>query len=274
MKLFWVYVLLAFLPGCLPFFAISQIYTGPLGSVSNGFLFDAVYLGNSKNLKFYHNRQRQYGTVELVSMLKSVSSELSLKFDDNIIMLGDMSGKHGGHISGHASHRAGMDVDVAFFVRDLKKGSDTFDRLNRYDRFGVTLDDSGVKMFDYEKNWAFVEACLKNTDWEVQWIFVSKGLKAAMLRWALANGRDLEVIYKAAHILHQPSDSSPHNDHFHVRVYCPGVSLDNRGQGCRQRRPVWEWVEQKFLQRGNCKFNDCNSVLSDDDIMKMALDGL
>ena len=43
---------------------------------------------------------------------------------------------------------------------------------------------------------------------------------------------------RAAFILHEPTDSEPHDDHMHVRLYCdPG----DRALGCSDRGPVRWW---------------------------------
>jgi penicillin-insensitive murein endopeptidase len=73
----------------------------------------------------------------------------------------------------------------------------------------------------------------------VQWIFVSAGVKARLLRYAMAEERDPRAIMRAAYALHQPTNASPHDDHFHVRVYCTPRELAG---GCVNTGPMWPWL--------------------------------
>jgi penicillin-insensitive murein endopeptidase len=92
--------------------------------------------------------------------------------------------------------------------------------------------------FDARRNWAFVRALLGDPDVEVQWIFMQRGLAAALLREATAAGDDPALLARAAFVIHEPSDSEPHDDHMHVRLYCdPG----DRALGCADRGPVRWW---------------------------------
>jgi hypothetical protein len=47
------------------------------------------------------------------------------------------------------------------------------------------------------------------------------------------------LVARAERVLVQPSDSSPHADHFHLRVYC---GLTERLQGCLDAPPFHAWA--------------------------------
>ena len=54
---------------------------------------------------------------------------------------------------------------------------------------------------------------------------------------ALIGGRRRGVIHPVViYPFSQPSDSSPHDDHFHVRLYC---APDDLPYGCADRPPIW-----------------------------------
>jgi penicillin-insensitive murein endopeptidase len=92
--------------------------------------------------------------------------------------------------------------------------------------------------FDVRRNWAFVRALLSDPDVEVQWIFMQKSLAAALLAQAAAEGDDPALLARAAFVIRQPTDSEPHDDHMHVRLYCaPG----DRRLGCADKGPVRWW---------------------------------
>ena len=91
-----------------------------------------------------------------------------------------------------------------------------------------------------------MRALLSDPDAEVQWIFMQRSLGASLLREAAAAGDDPALLARAAYIIHEPSDSEPHDDHMHVRFYCdPG----DRRLGCADRGPVRWWKKMwKYMQ--------------------------
>jgi penicillin-insensitive murein endopeptidase len=100
--------------------------------------------------------------------------------------------------------------------------------------------------FDARRNWSFVRALLTDPDTEVQWIFMQRTLAAWLLREAAAAGDDPALLERAAYIIHEPSDSEPHDDHMHVRFYC---GLGDRRLGCADRGPVRWWKKMwKYMQ--------------------------
>jgi hypothetical protein len=46
-------------------------------------------------------------------------------------------------------------------------------------------------------------------------------------------------------VLHQPGDSLPHDDHFHVRIYCP---VGDRHAWCVDRAPL-RWTKKAYKYR-------------------------
>ena len=55
----------------------------------------------------------------------------------------------------------------------------------------------------------------------VQWVFVAAPLRNMLLDHALRIGEPELLRERARRVLVQPSDSSRHDDHFHVRIACP-----------------------------------------------------
>ena len=47
--------------------------------------------------------------------------------------------------------------------------------------------------------------------------------------------------------MHQPGGAPPHDDHFHVRVYC---SRTDRFHGCEDGGPVWQHEKKTFKYVG------------------------
>ena len=59
--------------------------------------------------------------------------------------------------------------------------------------------------------------------------------------------RPLLLVEYARTLMRQPGDSAPHDDHFHVRVYC---TRSDRFHGCRDSGPVWQHEKKTFKYAG------------------------
>jgi penicillin-insensitive murein endopeptidase len=92
---------------------------------------------------------------------------------------------------------------------------------------------------------------------------VSRGIKALLIEWGIDHARDIRTVERAADVLQQPGDSLPHDDHFHVRIYCP---TNGEGAFCVDTGPLWPWVEKKRAET--------MSVLTDERILEAALEGV
>jgi hypothetical protein len=110
--------------------------------------------------------------------------------------------------------------------------------FDRYNDAGICK--ASGKRFDTARNWALVEALLRNPEVEIQWIFVVDHLKKRMLAHAREAGADKDLISRARTVLMQPRDSSPHADHFHIRIYCGRAE---RLQGCLNNGRIHGWAE-------------------------------
>lgn len=227
------------LTGCVSWLSVLPGMGGAVGTTSYGLLLGGEHLPRSGgHFRSYKRLDRRYGVSALTGIIERSAAKVAETRPPAQLLVGDISGPHGGHISGHRSHRSGRDADFGFYVTDLYGNPGEGVPLPRFDRFGIGVRDGEIVRFDVPRNWMLVEAMLTDPEADVQWIFVSHGLKALLLEWALENDRDLDVIQRAAKVLHQPGDSAPHNDHYHVRVFCPA---DNQGDFCVDTGPVWPW---------------------------------
>jgi len=149
----------------------------------------------------------------------------------------------------------GRDADLAFYVTRHGKPA-VSPGLRRFDQH---LSAPGGYRFDLPRNWALVRALLTHPTIQVQWIFAAHFLKRALLDWALAHEKDHDLVLRAAHVLHQPSDSLSHDDHFHIRLYC---SKQDSLEGCRNFGPTWSWI-QTFDRERNARIATLLAGLSD-----------
>lgn len=238
-------------PGCWAFVPMPE---EPLsfGTTNGGGLHQGASLPDRGEgfVRARPGESTRYGTPELVAAIERATAEVARRFPGSAPMrVGDLSGPGGGRHPRHGSHRTGRDVDLIFYVTDAAGRS----RLGRgwlaYNRFGYATErelaegegtPSGeLFFFDEARNWWLVRTLLLDDEAAVQWIFVSRGVKSLLLRYAIAHEEDPRALVRAAYVLQEPSNASPHDDHFHVRIYCPPRQL---AHGCVNRGPIWPWL--------------------------------
>jgi penicillin-insensitive murein endopeptidase len=186
----------------------------------------------------HRDRNRNYASAALVKLL-TTTSETFFKTYKRRVFVGDLSAKRGGKISGHASHQNGLDVDMALFYVDAKGKPIEPKEL-------VALDDTGIskdKKFalDATATWLWINALLQNPDVQIQYIFLYEPLIALVLEAAKKEGASDELLEKVSTIVRQPTDSSKHDDHMHLRIYCPSDAEDL----CEQTGPIWSFIPEK-----------------------------
>jgi penicillin-insensitive murein DD-endopeptidase len=231
---------------CMPFGAVDLASGEPvsLGTASRGLLLGAAELpARGEHHLCYRRAEMRYGLPELVGLVERAAAKVAGGFPGSVLYVGDLSAERGGDEPGHASHENGRDVDLAFYASTPSGRAVKGFPVTRFDRFGVGLMEKSGKAlrFDAARNWALVEALLSDEGADVQWIFASDGVRALLLRWALDHGRDLALTERAVTALKQPGDSAPHDDHFHVRIYCPPKSAGV----CEDLGPVWPWIAER-----------------------------
>lgn len=182
-------------------------------------------------------RATRFGTPDLVDLLLRAAEITHTTHGGPRLMIGNLSFEAGGNIPWSRSHNSGLDADLAFFV--LKDGQpEEAPSLMRFGGRLNDLDELGYT-FDVPRNWTLIKSLLTHPTVEVQWLFIARPLRRAVLEHARAQGEDPALLLKAETVLRQPMDAQSHNDHLHVRVFCPA---QDRVEGCVQKEPVWPWV--------------------------------
>lgn len=180
-----------------------------------------------------------YGTAELVSLLERTAQAVTSRWPGSQLSVGDLSAPKGGKLEGHHSHRSGRDVDVAFFMRDEQ------DRVSRFRHFvafggeGIAVRAKRTLRFDDAKNWAIVSTMLRDPTARVQYIFVAQPLRTRLLMQGRRQSEHDDFLRAAAAVLVEPREAQKHDDHFHVRIYCP---RDDRPE-CQDSEPYWPWYD-------------------------------
>jgi penicillin-insensitive murein endopeptidase len=205
-----------------------------VGSPSNGWQLRAKKLRPSGHLFIKQNsRNNSYGHPALVLMLERSAKQMARDAPGSSMLVGDLSGKYGGPLAKHRSHQSGRDADVGFFVTDKKGRSQQVTRFIAMNGEGKALDGSGYEFDDY-KNWLLVQLWMKDTRARIMYVFVTAHLRRRLLAFAKARPAFAKYVERASTFLRQPSNSSAHNDHFHVRIACP----DRQEPLCVQNVPV------------------------------------
>lgn len=211
--------------------------------------------------KRWKDRGFLWGADEVVAAVARVGRRVRKTSYKAKLGVADLSRWRGGRASPwHSSHESGRDVDLLFYSvgEDGKPMPPPQDEMICYDDEGKayvpTRDKDGYKdpqweqrRFDDRRNWVMVESLLTDPTIRVQWMFVSAGLESRLVRYARRKKRPRWMIEYARVVMRQPADSLPHDDHFHVRVYC---SRDDRVGGCVDRGPVWQHEKKTIKYAG------------------------
>lgn len=232
-----------------------------VGHAQEGFVNDGL-VPMTKHLMFVRPHDgAHHGNLTLVRALEHAASEVAQYFPGTAPMhVGDLGNRFGGAHPRHQSHRAGRDIDIMFFVSD-PTGRSLFHPESHAYSFAATTSHPN-QVFDEAKNWAMVRSFVLNDATPVQWIFCSRGIKSALLRYALATETNTEALIRAAYILQQPANARAHDDHFHLRFYC---TLEELSVGCFDQGPTWPWTALR----------DHKAVMpSDEEVLTMLLDGM
>jgi len=236
------------LSGCLAFVPFPDDEPLSFGLTNAGILHRGVALPDRGEgyVRSRPGESTRFGTPDLIGALERAIAEVGRRFPGTAPMrVGDLSAPGGGRHPRHGSHRTGRDADLIFYVTDPAGRSREGRGWLAYNRFGYAVErregapTGELFFFDDARNWWFVRTLVLDDEAAVQWIFVSRGVKSRLLRHAMAHEQDPRAIVRAAYVLQEPSNASPHDDHFHVRVYCAEHAL---AHGCENRGPMWPWL--------------------------------
>ncbi len=164
-------------------------------------------------------RDSQWGIDELHGVVAWTARVVARAHPGSELAVGDMSIAGGGDSPHHRSHQTGRDVDLLLFGRSKGRPLPAT-AMQGYDAEGVLVDDPTVE-FDVERNWTVVRALLTAPGPGVANVFLFAPLRDLLLDHARERGEPEWLIDLAAAVVTQPSDSAPHHDHLHVRIYCP-----------------------------------------------------
>jgi penicillin-insensitive murein endopeptidase len=179
---------------------------------------DKIPLLGEGYLKIFQDRDRGYGTLDLISVIVAAAKEIHRDIPaTEAVQVGDVASKMGGRLGRHGSHQNGLDADIAYFKKDHRvmnvarssAGETGFDE-KFVDRRGNVIPN-----FDIEANWRFIQILVATK--QVDRIFADQHIKREFCRYAVAKGMREEWKETLRKIRHWKN----HQDHMHVRVTCP-----------------------------------------------------
>lgn len=166
------------------------------------------------------SRNRMYGHPILIDLMKRAAKTLGPNTSPMII--GDMSQPRGGPMtSGHTSHQIGLDADVWF--QSLPKGTKMTDQLRETIPLVSVLapDFKSVDRKKWKKHYEDLLLWFAEQP-EVDRIFVNAAIKKMLC-----------AAYPGDNRLKKLRPWYGHNEHFHIRLACPGGQ-----EGCVPQKPV------------------------------------
>ena len=212
-----------------------------IGTTGQGYVVGARALESGPGLALRpltRDRGTMWGTASFVDALARAARHVAERYPGSVLYVGDLGLRDGGTLPPHRSHTSGRDVDLCYYTRAPDGTPADGPGMSWVDAAGrVTGRDA---IFDAERNWALVEALLRDPSIQVQWVFVASHLEPLLLAAGRDAGADATLLARAAKVLQQPNDSSPHADHFHVRVYCGAAE---RVEGCLDAAPFYPWID-------------------------------
>jgi penicillin-insensitive murein endopeptidase len=195
-----------------------------IGAPNHGKLEGGSKLHGGKHLKLRQGAN-PYGLPQLTHALKSAADRVGSKYGGSILLVGDLSTKEGGSLSGHNSHQTGRDADVGFYAMNASGKPLPSKYFVAFDKAGTGKEVTSIH-FDDARNWFFVESLLKNEKANVHYVFVAPPLKARLLAYANKHHVSKDLIARASAAMMAPQEAGPHDDHFHIRISCPDNMKD------------------------------------------------
>ena len=162
-------------------------------------------------MKAYYMKRpdRTYGTRSTVQKIQQIFERFQKKQKGVTVVMGDLSARGGGALSGHVSHQDGRDVDIGWVFKKGKGNDRNFTR--------GTEDN-----LDVPRTWALVHEFLKTG--AVQFIFIDHNVQELLYEEAKKRKVPADQLSqwfqypRPAHRLYGIVRHWPaHNDHMHVR---------------------------------------------------------
>ena len=236
-----------------------------IGTVSDGWLINAVEIpqphDHLRRIESHQARQLDFATQEMIDLIEAAAKHVADEYPGSVLYLGNFGADGGGDIPFSVSHNSGRDGDLAFYMLDAAGKPATPDDLHSFDGKGRARVNGKTFTFDAARNWALIEGLIENASGQIQFIFVSRPLRKMLLAQAKKSKADAQTMAYAEEILIQPGGALPHNDHFHVRLYCAKEDVESGCINGGSQNSLFDDHESARL----AKVNAARKLLSDAD---------
>lgn len=200
--------------------------SAPTGSVSNGGVENAAELpakgfgyrlADPKRPTHFGTDEMVFGIIELAALLQELHP------GSPWLSIGDVGAKNGGKLAPHVNHQDGQDVDIAFLYC-TPEGAPVDKGWLKCDANGKTKNPQVV--FDAARSFEMLALWLESPYiGGSRWILCYDPIKKILVEHGRALARKTprnaaaieETTAQLEKLLRQPS-TSPHDDHFHVRL--------------------------------------------------------
>lgn len=216
---------------------------GSVGVPYDGVLTGGVQLPESGPgfARYRPHSPHYWGTPRLVHAIEHAAQTVADELPGGApLLVGDLSGEHGGKIPGHESHRTGRDADLLWYVTTpagAPRRSPGFVHMGA-DGLAYVGPGDYVRL-DIPREWRLIKALLTSKTIGVEWLFCSHVVEPLLIEYARSRGEDPALIWHAETVLLQPGDSASHDDHLHLRIVCGGGQAVH---GCEGGGPRWGWL--------------------------------
>ena len=222
---------------------LTPAWHGSIGTPNRGVLVEGAQLRrDAEGLRWLRGNDRHWGLPRFTAAIERAAARVAHERPGSRLTAGDLSAATGGGpLSGHLSHRSGVDADLLLYMTTLSGAPVDSPGFVHVGADGLAEDEAHDRFlrFDVERQWLLVRALMEDPQARVQWIFVSEVVQAMLLEWALARGDSPEIIRRAQSVMLQPHPGGIHDDHIHVRTSC---SPDEMVAGCDPIGPHRPWL--------------------------------
>jgi murein endopeptidase/predicted small lipoprotein YifL len=195
-----------------------------VGAHNKGHIVSAANLPSEGTGFFLENKDvkgleaTSYGTDGVITFIRKAGVLMSR---ENAaaprLCIGDISKQKGGNF-GHHSHQTGLDVDIGLFAKDEEVK--TF-----WSAVGKNVQKHD---FDLERNWTFLKLAFQyrqnKTYGRMMAVGLDQDIRKRLCKFADTKGeKPQDPNSTANYILRSIHSWQGHQNHFHMRFYCPGT---------------------------------------------------
>jgi penicillin-insensitive murein DD-endopeptidase len=188
------------------------------GRPGSGSLHDGALLAERPYLRIKRGSEAHvWGHPALLALVQRGARAAALAVPGSVALVGDLSSREGGPLSGHASHQAGLDADVALLVSDVHGRPVALEVFEAFGPDGRSLSNPD-HVLDVYRNWLMLREWLSELRVLVSHVFIAPELRQLLLDYGKQSPEFVRYVPLAAKVLFP---HATHADHFHVRIACP-----------------------------------------------------